>query len=95
MATFAFCHLFCLVLLSAAVMSRTDVSADTTPFFSDDYEGEGLADNGVGSPKPEEEEDEPASGVSDKRAILTVIVLCYINLLNYMDRFTVAGNQCY
>ncbi|XP_051741963.1 protein spinster homolog 1 [Ctenopharyngodon idella] len=71
-------------------MSRTDVSADTTPFFSDDYEGEGLADNGVGSPKPEEEE-EPASGVSDKRAILTVIVLCYINLLNYMDRFTVAG----
>lgn len=82
-----------ILFFSAAVMSGTDVSADTTPFFSDYYEGEGLADNGVSSPKPEEEES--ASGVSDKRAVLTVIVLCYINLLNYMDRFTVAGNQCY
>ncbi|XP_016089859.1 protein spinster homolog 1-like [Sinocyclocheilus grahami] len=70
-------------------MSRTDVSADTTPFFSDDNEGEGPTDNGVVSPQPEEEES--ASGVSDRRAKVTVIVLCYINLLNYMDRFTVAG----
>ncbi|KAI6057496.1 protein spinster-like protein 1 [Aix galericulata] len=30
-------------------------------------------------------------GVSPARAQLTVAVLCYINLLNYMDRFTVAG----
>lgn len=81
-----------LCIFSAAVMSRTDV-ADTTPFFSDYNEEEVPADNGVGSPQPEEEVS--ASGVSDKRAILTVIVLCYINLLNYMDRFTVAGNQCY
>lgn len=73
-------------------MSGTDVSSDTTPFFSDDNEGEGPTCNGVGSPQPEEEES--ASGVSDKRAKLTVAVLCYINLLNYMDRFTVAGNQC-
>uniref|UniRef100_A0A671Q9L5 Protein spinster homolog 1 n=1 Tax=Sinocyclocheilus anshuiensis TaxID=1608454 RepID=A0A671Q9L5_9TELE len=29
--------------------------------------------------------------LSDRRAKVTVIVLCYINLLNYMDRFTVAG----
>uniref|UniRef100_A0A671MWR1 Protein spinster homolog 1 n=1 Tax=Sinocyclocheilus anshuiensis TaxID=1608454 RepID=A0A671MWR1_9TELE len=70
-------------------MTGTDVSADTTPFFSDDNEEEGPTDNGVGSPQPEEEES--ASGVSDKRAKLTVAVLCYINLLNYMDRFTVAG----
>uniref|UniRef100_A0A8C1YTQ4 Protein spinster homolog 1 n=1 Tax=Cyprinus carpio TaxID=7962 RepID=A0A8C1YTQ4_CYPCA len=72
-------------------MSLTDVSADTTPFFSDDNEGEGPTDNGVGSPQPEEEES--ASGVSDRRAKVIVVVLCYINLLNYMDRFTVAGNQ--
>lgn len=26
---------------------------------------------------------------------LTVIVLCYINLINYMDRFTVAGMYFY
>ncbi|XP_053908976.1 protein spinster homolog 1 isoform X2 [Cuculus canorus] len=30
-------------------------------------------------------------GVSPARAHLTVLVLCYINLLNYMDRFTVAS----
>ncbi|MGH0169935.1 UNVERIFIED_CONTAM: hypothetical protein FKN15_058258 [Acipenser sinensis] len=44
-------------------------------------------------PQGEEEDhvEEPASGVSNRRAALTVAVLCYINLLNYMDRFTVAG----
>uniref|UniRef100_A0A8C2WCG0 Protein spinster homolog 1 n=1 Tax=Cyclopterus lumpus TaxID=8103 RepID=A0A8C2WCG0_CYCLU len=36
-------------------------------------------------------EEESPSGVSKARALLTVLVLCYINLLNYMDRFTVAG----
>uniref|UniRef100_A0A8B9DQ34 Uncharacterized protein n=1 Tax=Anser cygnoides TaxID=8845 RepID=A0A8B9DQ34_ANSCY len=30
-------------------------------------------------------------GAPPARAHLTVAVLCYINLLNYMDRFTVAG----
>ncbi|GAB0202406.1 protein spinster 1 [Grus japonensis] len=30
-------------------------------------------------------------GISPTRARLTVAVLCYINLLNYMDRFTVAS----
>ncbi|XP_065136733.1 protein spinster homolog 1 isoform X3 [Paramisgurnus dabryanus] len=69
-----------------AVMSGEP--ADTTPFFSDDNEGEGPTENGAVSSPPEEES---ASGVSSSRAILTVAVLCYINLLNYMDRFTVAG----
>uniref|UniRef100_A0A9J7YTM4 Protein spinster homolog 1 n=2 Tax=Cyprinus carpio TaxID=7962 RepID=A0A9J7YTM4_CYPCA len=73
----------------SGALLRTDVSADTTPFFSDDNEGEGPTDNGVGSPQPEEEES--ASGVSDRRAKVIVVVLCYINLLNYMDRFTVSG----
>lgn len=67
-------------------------AADTTPFFSDDNEGEGPTDNGTVSSPPEEES---ASGVSSSRAKLTVAVLCYINLLNYMDRFTVAGNKCH
>ncbi|KAM8794711.1 LOW QUALITY PROTEIN: protein spinster homolog 1 [Eudromia elegans] len=30
-------------------------------------------------------------GLAPRRAGLTVAVLCYVNLLNYMDRFTVAG----
>ncbi|KAG7459895.1 hypothetical protein MATL_G00215470 [Megalops atlanticus] len=68
-------------------MSLTDPASDSAPFFSDDNEGEES-----GEPKTElENEEEPASGVTDRRAILTVGVLCYINLLNYMDRFTVAG----
>ncbi|KAG2463916.1 SPNS1 protein, partial [Polypterus senegalus] len=36
-------------------------------------------------------DDMPPSGVSKRRAWLCVAVLCYVNLLNYMDRFTVAG----
>ncbi|KAI7803580.1 protein spinster homolog 1 [Triplophysa rosa] len=65
-----------------------DASADTTPFFSDDNEEEGPTNNGA---VPSLEEEESASGVSDRRAKLTVAVLCFVNLLNYMDRFTVAG----
>lgn len=26
-----------------------------------------------------------------KRQMATVVILCYVNLINYMDRFTVAG----
>uniref|UniRef100_A0AAR2KJP9 Protein spinster homolog 1 n=1 Tax=Pygocentrus nattereri TaxID=42514 RepID=A0AAR2KJP9_PYGNA len=70
-------------------MSLVDPMSDTTPFFSDDNEGEGSAEKDD-RPSPEQEEDSP-SGLSHIRAHLTVVVLCYINLLNYMDRFTVAG----
>ncbi|CAB1341357.1 unnamed protein product, partial [Coregonus sp. 'balchen'] len=70
-------------------MSLADPTSDTTPFFSDS-EAEGSEEPGVG-PSQRREEEEPASGVSSMRAVFTVIVLCFINLLNYMDRFTVAG----
>lgn len=79
--------IFHLCLLPAVVM--TDASADTTPFFSDDNEEEGPTHNGAVPSTPEDEES--PSGVSDRRAKLTVAVLCFVNLLNYMDRFTVAG----
>ncbi len=29
--------------------------------------------------------------LSPKRAYLAVTVLCYVNLINYMERFTIAG----
>ncbi len=29
--------------------------------------------------------------ISQKRSYIAVAVLCYINLLNYMDRYTIAG----
>lgn len=71
-------------------MSRGEPTSDSTPFFSDESEAEGPEEGGGASVQREEEE--PASGVSSVRALLTVFILCYINLLNYMDRFTVAGN---
>lgn len=71
-------------------MSLADPTSDTTPFFSDDSEAEGSEEPGAG-PSQRREVEEPASGVSSMRSVFTVIVLCFINLLNYMDRFTVAG----
>ncbi|KAK1877262.1 Protein spinster like 1 [Dissostichus eleginoides] len=70
-------------------MSLSEQASDAVPFFSDESEAEGPEEQGGGAPRPQEEEE--ASGVSKVRALLTVLVLCYINLLNYMDRFTVAG----
>lgn len=64
-------------------MSQGEPPSDSTPFFSDDSEAE--------EARAQRPEAEPPSGVSSKRALLTVLILCYINLLNYMDRFTVAG----
>ncbi|XP_068456651.1 protein spinster homolog 3 [Clinocottus analis] len=40
------------------------------------------------TPKPEEKE-KPA--ISQRRAYVAVAVLCYINLLNYAERYTIAG----
>ncbi|XP_062392249.1 protein spinster homolog 3-like [Sardina pilchardus] len=31
------------------------------------------------------------TGISPRRAYIAVAVLCYVNLLNYMDRYTIAG----
>lgn len=69
-------------------MSFVEPTTDTTPFFSDDEE-KGTDIKGDG--QSNEPDAVSASGVSNKRAHMTVAVLCYINLLNYMDRFTVAG----
>ncbi|XP_047427354.1 protein spinster homolog 1 [Mugil cephalus] len=73
-------------------MSLGEPTSDSAPFFSSDSEAEGPEDRDrTGSQRPQEEEGESASGVSRVRALSTVFILCYINLLNYMDRFTVAG----
>lgn len=71
-------------------MSLAEPTSDTTPFFSDDSEAEGPEERRAGDGGAAGQE-ESASGVTKVRALLTVFILCYINLLNYMDRFTVAG----
>lgn len=71
-------------------MSLGEPAADSVPFFSDDSEAEGPEEQG-GAAAAQRPQDESPSGVSSVRALLTVLILCYINLLNYMDRFTVAG----
>lgn len=70
-------------------MSLGEPTSDSAPFFSDESEAEGPDEQGgaAGQRAP----DESASGVSRVRALLTVLILFFINLLNYMDRFTVAG----
>uniref|UniRef100_A0A8C9SVV7 Protein spinster homolog 1 n=1 Tax=Scleropages formosus TaxID=113540 RepID=A0A8C9SVV7_SCLFO len=76
-----------------------DGACDSAPFFSDDDdddEGAGESEGGRRRRAAEEDgvgaaEGECPSGVSPRRAGFIVAVLCYINLLNYMDRFTVAG----
>lgn len=35
----------------------------------------------------------PPTSISKKRAYVAVAVLCYVNLLNYMDRYTIAGEH--
>ncbi|XP_014453729.2 protein spinster homolog 1 [Alligator mississippiensis] len=83
--------------------ARRSPHPDSAPFLSradrteeDEEEDEGLEeeeqDEGGGGPAPLGEAETAAiTGVSGRRARLMVAVLCYVNLLNYMDRFTVAG----
>uniref|UniRef100_A0A8C2RT77 Protein spinster homolog 1 n=1 Tax=Capra hircus TaxID=9925 RepID=A0A8C2RT77_CAPHI len=78
--------------------------SDTAPFLSqaddtDDGPAPGTPGlpGSMGNPKSEDPEvlDQEGlqriTGLSSGRSALIVAVLCYINLLNYMDRFTVAG----
>ncbi|KAB1263329.1 Protein spinster-like protein 1 [Camelus dromedarius] len=78
--------------------------SDTTPFLSqaDDTNdgpvpGTPAMPGSMGIPKSEDPEVpvreglQRITGLSSGRSALIVAVLCYINLLNYMDRFTVAG----
>ncbi|XP_053707573.1 protein spinster homolog 1 [Synchiropus splendidus] len=69
-------------------MSLHETVSDTAPFFSEDSEGPEEQDATDESPQ---DEAMAGGGVTAARGFLTVLILCYINLLNYMDRFTVAG----
>ncbi|CAM5072166.1 unnamed protein product [Eretmochelys imbricata] len=74
--------------------SRRGPHPDAAPFLSqaDETEEEAAAKGGsrVGGGQPEGGV-QAVTGISYPRSVMIVAVLCYINLLNYMDRFTVAG----
>lgn len=82
----------------------TMAGSDTAPFLSqadDPDDGPAPGHPGLpgpmGNPKsgelevPDSEGLQRITGLSRGHSTLIVVVLCYINLLNYMDRFTVAG----
>lgn len=82
--------------------------SDTAPFLSqadDPDDGPAPGHPGMpgpmGNPKagepeiPDREGLQRITGLSQGHSTLIVAVLCYINLLNYMDRFTVAGMHCH
>ncbi|XP_048374048.1 protein spinster homolog 1 isoform X1 [Sphaerodactylus townsendi] len=65
--------------------------ADTTPVLSqpdDTEDDEGLQSK---NEREDEEDVQTITGISTSHAVRIVGVLFFINLLNYMDRFTVAG----
>ncbi|XP_075774053.1 protein spinster homolog 1 isoform X2 [Pelodiscus sinensis] len=75
---------------SGAMATRRGPYPDTAPFLSQADETEEAA----GGPRAGEQPEggvQAVTGISHPRSVMMVTVLCYINLLNYMDRFTVAG----
>ncbi|XP_068099844.1 protein spinster homolog 1 [Hyperolius riggenbachi] len=80
-------------------MALRHSAGDTTPFLSqaDDTDEDGSRGPGTHMLDEEEDEDGEArdvhslTGISYGRSVTIVLILVYVNLLNYMDRFTVAG----
>ncbi|XP_063791423.1 protein spinster homolog 1 [Pseudophryne corroboree] len=73
---------------------------DTAPFLTQADNTEEMRDGGPVSRASDDEEEsegrgaddvEAVTGISYRRSVIIVMILFYINLLNYMDRFTVAG----
>uniref|UniRef100_A0A8C3FC17 Protein spinster homolog 1 n=1 Tax=Chrysemys picta bellii TaxID=8478 RepID=A0A8C3FC17_CHRPI len=75
------------------MVTRHGPHPDAAPFLSQADETEEEAAEGgsrAGGGQPEVGV-QAVTGISYPRSVMIVAVLCYINLLNYMDRFTVAG----
>ncbi|XP_069508278.1 protein spinster homolog 1 isoform X2 [Ambystoma mexicanum] len=59
--------------------------SDTDPFLEDHVKTPRMVGGCEG------EQLEVVTGISYRHSVVIVVILCFINLLNYMDRFTVAG----
>lgn len=76
---------FCTLLMLARDVSETAVMAGLPPPSPLPLKAYGVVD-------PDPDPDPQGSGsLSASRSYIAVAVLCYINLVNYMDWFTVAG----
>ncbi|RUS73015.1 hypothetical protein EGW08_019221 [Elysia chlorotica] len=65
-----------------------DFSDDLEPIVQDERRGTSLSRP---TEPPDNENSNGFTGVSKKRAYLTLGILLFVNLLNYMDRYTVSG----
>ncbi|MEE6497186.1 hypothetical protein FKM82_002649 [Ascaphus truei] len=80
-------------------MSLRSGHGDTTPFLTQADNTEEQRDRFPEHHVSEDEEDdgsggrevELVTGISYRHSVVIVMILFYVNLLNYMDRFTVAG----
>uniref|UniRef100_A0A6Q2WSD8 Major facilitator superfamily (MFS) profile domain-containing protein n=1 Tax=Esox lucius TaxID=8010 RepID=A0A6Q2WSD8_ESOLU len=66
------------------VMSRQEGEKTHQSSASTRY---GSVADSISAPEPEE----TTTVISSERAYVTVAILCYVNLINYMDRYTIAG----
>ncbi|KAM9149084.1 protein spinster homolog 1 isoform 2-T4 [Pangshura tecta] len=73
--------------------TRHSPHPDAAPFLSqaDEMEEEVVEGGSFAGGGQPEVGVQTVTGISYPRSVMIVAVLCYINLLNYMDRFTVAG----
>lgn len=74
---------------------RQPYGGDTAPILAqpDDTEEEEKVDVKLGREEDGEGDVVALTGISSPRAVFIVGVLFFVNLLNYMDRFTVAGKD--
>uniref|UniRef100_A0A8C4NAZ5 SPNS lysolipid transporter 1, lysophospholipid n=2 Tax=Eptatretus burgeri TaxID=7764 RepID=A0A8C4NAZ5_EPTBU len=78
-------------LLSPADRLSVNQEYDSLIVSADDEGRDGNMDGCEADTERRHDAESPSSGVSMRRSHLVVAILFYINLLNYMDRFTVAG----
>lgn len=67
--------------------------SDTAPILTQPDDTEDEDKEGLQAVRESEDEGDvqALTGIPSPHAVLIVGVLCFVNLLNYMDRFTVAG----
>lgn len=78
----------------AADMNVTRIPPNVSQQHLMDNDSNQRAGSAVDSQSINKQSDEASFGSVTTKEWLVVLVLCFVNLINYMDRFTVSGNVC-